>query len=114
VEDEVETNDWLIRGGMGLPDALLKSAEDALEEDGIIAISLWGLPGDTIEDASRRLPAPYGKIRPVRRSTLLEAGYSLVDRPDGHTDVILPTLTLEACSDVAALLEPTRPNPSLR
>ena len=113
MEGDDAHRDWMVRGGLGRPRDLLESAIECFERHGYHAVSAWGLPGDEIDDAAARLPAPYGKVRPVRRRTLTEAGYALRTRQDGHVSIMLPDPTLDACEELSALLEPPIANPEL-
>ena len=113
-QDPGEPEDWLVRGGIARPADLLDSAVQCNELHGYYAISVWGRPGDNISAAAGRLPAPYSKVRPVRRSTLSEAGYTLRPRQDGHTSIMLIEPTLERCKVLSELFDPPMPNPALR
>jgi hypothetical protein len=97
------------------PPDLADSAEDCFLENGYYGISTWGLPGDTIQQAAARLPAPFGQIRAARRKDLEAAGYELRGRPDGHCSIVMyDGSAIADCEALAALFLPPIPNPALQ
>ncbi len=104
--DESARPDVLVRGGISNPAHLLEQAQECLALKGFAAVSAWGLPGDSVVNAAERMPGRNPKIRVIHRSKLKEAGYELQNRQDGHTSIMLPSLTIEACEALAEIFDP--------
>jgi hypothetical protein len=105
--------DLLVRGGEMKPEHLLEAAERCYELEGFYGVSVWGLPGDTLEEAAKRMTAPYRVVRHARR-VQVGAQYEINTRQDGHNSVIFPAPpTLESCGELADLFDGPIPNPAL-
>jgi hypothetical protein len=105
--------DLLVRGGEMKPGHLLEAAERCYAQYDFYGVSAWGLPGDTILDAARRLTAPYRVVRQAPRARI-SAQYEINTRQDGHNSLIFPSRpNVEDCQNLANLFDEPIPNPAL-
>lgn len=85
-------DDVVLRGGIMQPRDMHVNAYTHYDHTGEFALSVFAVPGWTIEEITRAAGIPNGQIRGATVGRILDAGYEIVrsQPPPGHADIRLP------------------------
>ena len=107
----------VVRGGEILIEFVHRTAQDAHDEIGIYAVSVFLALGESVEVLCARQVqlARYGKVRFSTVGRLHVAGFPLIPTLDPpHYDVVLPDVTDHTLGRLDSCFDPPTPNPGRR
>ena len=107
----------VVRGGQMQSDYVRRTANDAHDELGLYALSVFLVLDDPIEVLCAREPflSRYGKVRLSTVGRLRAEGFPVIptlDRP--HYDVVLSDLSDRSLARLESCFDPPVPNPGRR
>lgn len=95
-------------------DTMRANVEDTFSDEHAWELSVYSLPGESVESIARQARLPNGRIRVSTVARIRAAGYDVLDRrSDGHCRVPLPARpTDEDLERLAGAFDPAIPNPA--